>query len=332
MKTIQSEAMNCFDKESLLESGNNRLFHYSTDFSKFLYSAIPGIEVRILESKDSDYLRGFMPIAILHSAKFGTAVNTLPFYGSHGGPFALDKATQLDLICQFKSFTESINAASVTLIENPFAPLDDMMIKATGLDIVDDRIGQFTKMPVNLADFHVKTRNAIRKGQGLGLKIRRHDDDASWIWMQTVHDLSISTLGGAPKTLKIFKALRESLGDAVQLWIGSLKGKPVSGVVVIQYRETIEYFTPVVEDAYRSQQALSATIYEVMQRLSGAKFTLWNWGGTWRSQEGVYRFKKRWSAEDYPYRYFNRVYDSRWVDLPRDSLRSAFPYFYLYKH
>jgi hypothetical protein len=324
--------MNPLDRESLLKTVDNRLLHYSESFCSFLESAIPGIEIKVLESRDGHSLKGLMPVAILHSEELGSVVNSLPFYGSHGGPIAIDKVAQLDLLSQFKSLTESIDAASATLIENPFQPLDDMLIRASGLDLADDRIGQFTSLPVRFEDFHVKTRNAIRKGLSLGLTIRRHEDEASWVWMQGVHERSIGALGGAPKSLRVFNVMREKLGDAAQLWVGSLNKKPVSGVVIVKYRKTIEYFTPVVEDAYRNKQALSATIFEIMQNFSEAKYTLWNWGGTWRSQEGVYRFKKRWSSVDYPYRYFTRVNDSKWMTLPRNSLERAFPYFYLYKY
>ena len=60
-------------------------------------------------------------------------------------------------------------------------------------------------------------------------------------------------------------------------------------------------------------------------------FKLWNWGGTWRSQEGVYRFKNRWGAEDMVYRYFNKKKE----DISEKSLeefKEKFPFFYLCKY
>ena len=32
----------------------------------------------------------------------------------------------------------------------------------------------------------------------------------------------------------------------------------------------------------------------------------WNWGGTWKTQTGVYHFKNRWGALDMNYYYFIR--------------------------
>jgi hypothetical protein len=61
-------------------------------------------------------------------------------------------------------------------------------------------------------------------------------------------------------------------------------------------------------------------------------FTCWNWGGTWRSQEGVYRFKNRFGARDMPYRYFHRLLDvSLMTELP-SNVAAKFPYFYTIKY
>jgi lipid II:glycine glycyltransferase (peptidoglycan interpeptide bridge formation enzyme) len=180
-------------------------------------------------------------------------------------------------------------------------------------------------------DFHVKTRNAIRKGQKLELHISIANTEDDWEWMLSVHQQSISKMGGLAKTPTAFNALKGVFGPEAQLWVGRHNGKRVTGLVVIYYRDTVEYFTPVVEDSYRDTQALSALIFEVMQRSSHDGCLYWNWGGTWKSQEGVYRFKKRWGAKDHPYRYFNYIVDESVLTHSRTELMSAFPNFYLYK-
>ena len=60
---------------------------------------------------------------------------------------------------------------------------------------------------------------------------------------------------------------------------------------------------------YRSEQPLSVLIFRAMQdaiKEKGSKH--WNWGGTWKSQHGVYRFKSRWGAHDNKYRYHIKTY------------------------
>ena len=49
---------------------------------------------------------------------------------------------------------------------------------------------------------------------------------------------------------------------------------------------------PVVNSEARSLQPTSAIIYFAMNDTRERGFKLWNWGGTWASQDGVYKFKK----------------------------------------
>ena len=311
---------------------NNQLFHYSEQYLDFLKIAIPGTDIHVLTVDGEDGPRGIFPLALIHSQQYGTVINSLPFFGSHGGPIAENYETRRILITDFQDFIKEINPCAVTVIENPFLPLEDSLIAEMGLDVVDDRIGQFTRLPASMADFHLKTRNAIRKGQKLKLIIERRLDSEAWVWMQKVHENSILALGGVPKSMSVFNALQASFGDAAELWVGTLDGKPVSGLVIIRYQKIVEYFTPVVEENYRESQALSALIFHVMQQAAESGAALWNWGGTWRSQEGVYRFKNRWGAFDRSYRYFNYVRDQALLECPRSELFMAFPNFYLFRY
>ena len=61
-------------------------------------------------------------------------------------------------------------------------------------------------------------------------------------------------------------------------------------------------------------------------------FQRFNFGGTWKNQESVYRFKNRWDATDIPYRYYINNYPGYEILLaehPATILEKA-PGFYLY--
>lgn len=314
------------------------LFHYSDAFVSFLASALPKAELVTLEGPDDTR----MHVAVCHDRRFGKVANSLPFFGSHGGPSPIAGAAgKRELLSKFFQWASDNNIASATVIENPFDPFDEAMIAVSGLESVDDRIGQFTKLPASDSDdlddalfslFHTKTRNAVRKGQKLDLEIVNSVDQADWDWMQTIHAASISSLGGVVKGQSIFAALRKSFGDDARLHVAFHKGRPIAGLLSIVYGNTIEYFTPVVDPEYRDSQALSAIIFEVMKQGSAAGLRFWNWGGTWRSQDGVYRFKNRFGAFDRPYRYFNRVFDENLLKAPREDILRAFPFFYVYRY
>lgn len=60
-----------------------------------------------------------------------------------------------------------------------------------------------------------------------------------------------------------------------------------------------------------------------------AGYNRWNWGGTWITQEGVYNFKKKWGTEDYPYYYYNKIYDKKILEIEKQELLEEFEYFYV---
>ncbi len=231
--------------------------------------------------------------------------------------------------------------ASATVIENPLQPLDASVLERHGLRQVDDRIGQISSLPRDgdiesqlFARFHSKTRNMVRKGQSQGQTIASVSDPDSLAWLQATHENSIRSLGGVPKPLAIFQHL---LGEFPapghsRLYIGSIGARRVAGLLVLLYGTTVEYFTPVVDDAERDKQVLSHVIFHAMAELAREGFERWNWGGTWRSQAGVLHFKGRWGATEHVYRYFNRCTDPRIRALSREVLAAAFPYFYLYNY
>ena len=80
------------------------------------------------------------------------------------------------------------------------------------------------------------------------------------------------------------------------------------------------------------QTDLHATLKKLVdteaQALSAGK-TYWNWGGTWRTQEGEYRFKRKWGAEDHSYRYFVWLRDRSILKRSPTEIVQAYPGFYV---
>ena len=102
--------------------------------------------------------------------------------------------------------------------------------------------------------------------------------------------------------------------------------------MLLQFRHTIEYITPVVCKEYRASQPLSFLIFHAMQDAVGRGFRQWNWGGTWRTQHTLYRFKAGFGAIDRPYSYLVVASEEshRRLRAVRRQIGDAFPYYYVY--
>lgn len=326
-----------------LISKGNQMIYYCSKYLSFLKCITPNSTFYYIRIINDNELVGIMPIAVQKHKNIVVA-NSLPFYGSYGGPLVFDKDNYSEIVSKllkkYLDFCSNINANVVNFIENPLVPLSIDNIEELGFEKIDERIGQVTIFPSlksNMEEglmslFHSKTRNMVRKGEKNDLRIELRNDDASYDWLHDEHTKSITKLGGLPKSIEVFNALRSTFSNDCRLFIGYIDDKPVCGILLLVYAQTIEYFTPVVQEEFRESQALSYLIYRVMTDMAKAGYQQWNWGGTWISQEGVYRFKKRWGSNDFPYRYYSKKGLDKDVLPPVQQLKNDFPYYYLYKY
>jgi hypothetical protein len=333
--------------DSVHRSSAEPLVYGSASYIRFLLTALPNVRFFCPAVTDGDSVIGTLPLLEQTAADGRIVLNSLPFFGSHGGPCWLStvdnsQTVQAQLLRAASEIARERRAISITLVESPLQPIDTAAAQDQGFAVIDYRIGQFTALPYETRDveaalfdlYHVKTRNAVRKGQKLGQVFERRIDDDALNWLQSAHAQSIMAMGGVPKSKAVFNQLLAQfpLESKARLYIGTCDGRLTSGLLVLLFQDTVEYFTPVVDPQYKDQQALSALIHHVMLESVYDGYRRWNWGGTWPSQEGVYRFKSRFGASEFPYRYFHKLFDPTVLATPHADLRAEFPYFYTCKY
>lgn len=330
--------------KAVLGSCDHSLFYHSESYQAFLTALMPDCEHVCLIA-----LEGEVPVAALpmmaRDGALGRVVNSLPFYGSHGGLLATPQASgeaKAALMDAFHDRCRATGTSWATLITNPLAPSD--WEPRSPPNYHDERIGQFTPLPAAgsraeaeeliLAQCHQKTRNMVRKGLKAGYRISHDGSEKAMSRLASLHQENMLTIGGRAKPPEVFKAIRDVFEYDRHYRIyraDTDAGECASLLLVFYYRDFVEYFTPCVAAEHRSGQPLSALILTAMADAiveRGAK--LWNWGGTWLSQDGVYHFKSRWGTQDRPYHYLIWAYDNAPDPggLGRETLTSEYPFFY----
>jgi hypothetical protein len=263
---------------------------------------------------------------------YGRVLNSMPFFGSNGGLIGNDPIALAGLKEAYNAIAQTVGVAVSTVIDNPLSTNSAVDLVH---DLVDHRIGQFTPLPQSgdvkvdlMQSFHYKTRNMIRKAEKVGVTVCV-DNDAMSFLIKT-HKENMRKVGGMTKPNRFFEKLPKFFkeGRDYRIYVASLSGEFVAAVLVFFYNRTVEYYTPVIRNEFRETQALSAAIFSAMCDAAKEGFSYWNWGGTWPSQEGVYRFKSRWGTMDIPYNYFTRVFDPAVLSAPRQQIQDAYPYFF----
>lgn len=328
----------------VLSRSTHALFCHSERYQAFLRKLMPACEHTCLVAMDGDTPVAALPLMVCDGA-FGPVVNSLPFYGSHGGvlttgPDAIEP--KRSLLDAFHARNARTGASWATLITNPLNP--DDVIAEPSPNYGDERTGQFTPLPkatssgeaqeLLLAQCHQKTRNMIRKGLKAGYRISHDSSPEAMEQLADLHRENMEAIGGLAKPKKVFEAIRDIFEYDVDYRIyraDAESGECASLMLVFYFKGFVEYFTPCVAESHRSNQPLSALILTAMADGAverGAEW--WNWGGTWLSQDGVYRFKSRWGTLDKPYHYQIWAYSGAPDPglLTREQLAASYPYFY----
>lgn len=318
---------------------------YATPAFCAALQTIVGGGLWFLVARRGDALVGVMPYLEHAEPGLGRVVNSLPWYGTHGGCLLADPdddEVRRALLKAFRAATFDEDLLSATVVLTP----DEMPHHATYAEILepreaDDRIGQITALPSGgpgleerlMATLRQKTRNLVRKSLRQGFAEVVTDEPWAWDFLHRTHVENMAAVGGKPKPMDHFTVFRETLPTPRRrLSIAMAGDKPVAALLLFGFNRTVEYITPVIKVEHRAEQPLSFLIWRGLHWAVEQGYHLWNWGGTWRSQESLHHFKAGWGAEDREYGYLICAPG----DAPRrlaatmPQLATAFPYYYLY--
>ena len=307
------------------------LFYYCSKYKAFLKSLL-GCEEEYLLALEGHNICGALPL--MFSEWRGRRVyNSLPFYGSNGGIVAEHGRAHTALTDAYREIACRDTILSSTVIENPFAAQN-----ANGLpsNLTDHRIAQFTGIEFEadhreniLARIDSSARRNIMKATREGVTVEV--DHSQLPRLREMHQVNIRALGGLPKSDKFFALIPKHFApdQDFKLYVAKKDGVVIAGLLIFYFNQTVEYYTPAVDAEYRTIQPLALILIEAMADASRLGFVWWNWGGTWKSQDGVYRFKKKWGAVEGRYNYYTQLNDASLLEWPQDRILKAFPNFYV---
>lgn len=316
MKIIKLTSQDYKIYNEFLKTNKNAMFYYTLEYKEILERFLKASSEYFV-AKENDTIQGVLPLFKTLSSS-GYVINSLPFYGSHGGVLANNTRVKNELFDKFLEISQAKDTAICMFVENLFERLTPQKY-----DYKDTRIGQTTDLSVELLEnFHSKTRNAIKKAQKLEVKIAVENDAFEFLF--ETHKENMQAMNANEKEKEFFKTIQDLLSPNLhyKIYTARLDKELISACLLFYFKTTVEYFTPVIKEEFRSTQALSLLIFTAMKEAKEKGFTLWNWGGTWQSQDGVYRFKNRFNAKDTIYNY----YGFKNKDVSPKEVR----YFYLY--
>jgi len=326
-----SEALSAQYEEHLDRCRGATLYH-SLRYRDFLMAVI-GAEAQYLVARRGGRITGVLPLMSRDGA-YGRIVNSLPFFGSYGGVLAEDEQSAAALQEELSRQVEDPRLAAATVIDNPF--LDETPRPLPSATHHDERIAQFTLLGPNssfggpwLNPIDGSARRNLRKAETSGIIVDVDNDALGFL--EATHRDNIREIGGTSKPPAFFAALRRVLRPEIdyRLYLAALGGTPVAALLLLYFKEFVEYITPVTLGEMRELQPMAAILHRAMSDAAKEGRRIWNWGGTWLSQTGVYRFKRKWGARELRYRYHIIVRNPALLERTPAELLVAYPHFYV---
>ena len=318
--------------DELLRRQPDTLVYQSLAYQDLLCEMLGSRNETVVACDDSGNVLGAVPM-LACEGRWGPVYNSLPFYGSNGGIVADDEQTRDALVSWYNVLARDPAIASCTLITNPLA--DDAASAGIVRNRADSRIGQLSPIDTGsdpdrlMENFHYKTRNMIRKAEKCSVEVVVNNDAVAFL--KDTHYENLAALGGMPKPAVFFDLFpRYFRADRdYRVYTARSGGQIVAALLLFYFNRTVEYFMPVIKQEYRDQQPMSLLVYTAMCDAARNGYAWWNWGGTWHSQDGVYRFKSRWGTLDRPYAYHVQLNRVDLESRDKREILDAYPFFYV---
>lgn len=295
--------------------------------------------------KEGGSLLGAMPLFLKRSPLYGNVLNSLPFFGSYGGIIIDDDVPDPEVV--FRLLVDGLNKLAreadvlcATIISSPFDSQSAWYDRYLAVDYMDSRIGQVAELPnVDVEQalmklVHRSRRWDVRKARQSGVTWYHTSEAEVLNYLAETHRQNMVAVGGVAKSPAFFQLIPElfTYDEEYRVYVAELAGKLIGALLVFFYNETAEYFTPATSVEHRSLQSNGLLIFEAMKDAAKRGMKYWNFGGTQKWQQGVYDFKRRWGAQDMPYRYRVVCYQdiSHLQAMQPSEVLKEFPFFYLF--
>lgn len=332
------------DYSTFVHSHPQAQIYHTLEYKELLHRIVPEARAEYLLGFAHGKITAILPVFTL-MGDAGSVINSLPFYGSHGGLLAENESdgAVAAVAAEFETLSTSDGVISATVIEPVFPTAPDNGSLFTH-DVEDYRIGQVSFLPSGdsceaveariMSGMHQKARNSLRRGLRENFVVSHGDSPENIAELEYLHCQNMTAIGGQAKPSDFFLAIPDvmSYDKHYRVYMAhAANGDVAASLLVLYFRDWVEYFVPASHQDYRSRQPLSVLILKAMtDAVLERQSTRWNWGGTWATQDGVYRFKSRWGGGEHRYRYFVRL--PRGKDplkaLGREGLQQQFPFFF----
>jgi len=331
MTRVQRASVGATGYDDYLLRQRGSLVYQSSKYRQLLVELL-GCEDHTLVLSEAGAIRGVLPLMCAEDGR-GKVYNSLPYYGSNGGVLADDEETGQKLVATYNELALAEDTAAATVVANPFVEQSPSELTH---NLEDERIAQFTELSPEDADeerilarIDGSARRNVAKARKSGMVVRIANERLGEL--HRLHEENMQAIGGLSKSKRFFDLLPTVFtpGEDFKLYVADKDGEFTAALLVLYFNRTAEYYTPVIDHLSRPLQPLSLILLQALADAAQNGYQIWNWGGTWPGQVGVYRFKRKWAAREEGYSYYTQLNDRSLLELPPAEILARYPSFFV---
>ncbi len=321
--------------DEFVKKSNFSTFFHSKNHIKFLESIL-GIKASFATVRENKELVGIMPF-FEKKGEFGSIINSLPFFGSYGGPISNETKIDEKLLEKMNLVNKENDVLSSVIIDNPFYNKTDTFRKKFVFQVEENKMIQCTNLKNKSSDqiwanFEKRVRWSVRKGEKNGINIQIENENESHLKkIYELHENSMKMKGGRPKPKNLFSIILKNFesGKDYDILIATKNNNPIAYVLVFYYKNFAEYYLPVYDPEYFSLQPTSYLIWQSIKKSIENNIEYYNFGGTWKNQKELYLFKRGWDADDLYYNYYIFRDIEKIREIGIENIAKKYEYFYI---
>ncbi len=312
-------------------------FYQSAKHLKFLEKILK-IKTEFIVAKDDNIMVGVMPF-FSKKTKFGTVINSLPFFGSYGGIISNENEAKKNILKFLNQYNQESDILSSVIISNPFKNTD---VYEKHFKFIDksERLIQCLNLKNNIEEnlwngFEQRVRRGIRKAKKNMVTVEHSEPtDKLLKKFYNHHVKNISIKNGAIKPKGFFKEVIENfkIKEDYGILTAKYKSEPIAHLLVFYFKSFTEYYMPAYDVEKSNLQGTSLLIWESIKHALTKKMEFYNFGGTHKKDDSLYNFKKGWNTVDLHYNYYTYANLEKLEEIGKEELKTVFDYFYVYNY
>ena len=264
-------------------------FFHLSGWRHVLQNAL-GHRTHFMVAEQDGAICGVLPLVHTKSLLFGNNLSSMAF-SAHAGPLTSTPAAQMELYA----------AASQRARELTVGAVEYRLLAPSGLPRVTKHLYETFSKPIyaeaeaNMQAIRSKQRNVIRKGIKNGLHGRLGDLSSFY----AVYAESVRNLGTPVFPRGLFDAIADTFGDAVEVVIAELDGRPISAAMNFYFREQVCPYYWGGTHAARGLNGNDFLAWEIIGRACARGCTVFDFGRSKRDT-GPYQWKLNLGFEPSP--------------------------------